>query len=101
MLAAEGLDTQAVSAHVAPLRVALERAIAAGEAGVLREASALNPGGPARFLALRDARAQGWKAKLAEMGVVADARDDILRIGLGLYHDLDDIARFCAAAKAL
>jgi selenocysteine lyase/cysteine desulfurase len=32
--------------------------------------------------------------------IITDARDDVLRIGLGLYHDEADIPAFCAAAKA-
>jgi selenocysteine lyase/cysteine desulfurase len=31
--------------------------------------------------------------------VITDARDDILRIGFGLYQDEEDVPAFCAAAK--
>jgi selenocysteine lyase/cysteine desulfurase len=105
MLAAESLSTEAISARIAPMRAGLIAAIEAGEAGLLREAEVMKPnahGSQARFIALRDARAVPWKAQLMDAGVITDARDDVLRIGLGLYHDEEDMSAFCAAvAKAL
>jgi selenocysteine lyase/cysteine desulfurase len=105
MLAREGLDTKAISARVDALRAKLEAAIAAGAAGVLHEAALLHPNtrGPnARFLSLRHPDATRWKAALFEHDIITDARDDVLRIGLGLYHDEADLDAFCAgAAKAL
>ena len=71
-------------------------------AGVLSEAQILRPNaqGPnARFLALRHAKATQWKARLMAANIITDARDDVLRIGLGLYHDEEDVPAFCAAAK--
>jgi selenocysteine lyase/cysteine desulfurase len=105
MLAREGLDTRAISDRLAALRAKLARAIAAGEAGVLKDAELLAPnasGYPARFIALRHPKATQWKARLMEADIITDARDDVLRVGLGLYHDEDDLSAFCAsAAKAL
>ena len=98
LLETEGLDTEAISAHVKALRDKLEAAIATGQAGVLREAVILRPnsGEPrARYIALRDARATEWKAKLMERDVITDARGDVLRIGLGLYHDEADVDALC------
>ena len=34
-----------------------------------------------------------------EADIITDARDDVLRIGLGLYHDEADIAPFCEKVK--
>lgn len=102
MLVREGLDTAQIAARVAALRAPLEQMIAAGDAGVLREALILRPNttGPnARFLALRHPKATQWKAALMDANIITDARDDVLRIGLGLYHDEADIPAFCAAAK--
>jgi len=102
MLARERLDTAQISARVAALRASLEAAIAAGDAGVLREADLLRPNanGPnARFISLRHPKATAWKAALMEADIITDARDDVLRIGLGLYHDEADIPAFCAATK--
>ena len=101
-LAKEGLDTETISARCAALRETMAGMIAAGGAGVLREADLLRPNaeGPhARFLALRHPKATEWKAKLMAANVITDARDDILRIGFGLYQDEDDVPAFCAAAK--
>jgi selenocysteine lyase/cysteine desulfurase len=102
MLEAEALTTAAITARVAEQRSALENAIEDGACGVLSEAKLLRPnarGPQARFISLRDPRAVAWKAKLMEADIITDARDDVLRIGLGLYHDDDDIAPFCDAVK--
>jgi selenocysteine lyase/cysteine desulfurase len=105
MLTKEGLDTAAITARVARLRAMLEDAIASGEAGKLADGELLrpNPAPPnARFIALRHAEAVRWKSALMAANIVTDARDDVLRIGLGLYHDEADVPAFCAAAaKAL
>ena len=101
MLAREGVTTADVTARVAALREPLESAIASGEAGVLREAEIVRPNasGPnARFVALRHPNAVAWKKALMDANIITDARDDVLRIGLGLYHDGDDVPAFCAAA---
>lgn len=98
MLESEGLDTEAVSAHVRALREGLTAAIAEGRAGALRDAVLLRPNADeprARYLALRDRRATEWRARLMEHDVITDARGDVLRIGLGLYHDAADIDAFC------
>jgi selenocysteine lyase/cysteine desulfurase len=102
MLAAEGLTTAAVAAHVEGLQLQLIDLIETGQAGPLKDAELLNPldGRPhARFLAFRHPEAQSFKARLMEAGAVTDVRDDVLRIGLSLYHDPEDIERFCSMAK--
>ncbi|MGQ0531525.1 MAG: class V aminotransferase [Caulobacteraceae bacterium] len=101
-LAREGLDTAAISARCAALRAPMEAAIEAGEAGRLREATLLRPNarGPnARFIALRHPDAVQWKAKLMVANLITDARDDVLRIGFGLYQDEDDVRAFCAGVR--
>ena len=105
MLAREDLDTAAIASRIAPLREKLVAAIESGEAGVLREAELLKPnatGFQSRFISLRHPNATQWKARLFEANIITDARDDVLRIGLGLYHDEEDLGAFCAGvAKAL
>ncbi len=104
MLEAEGLNTAAVAAHATELQTRLLAMIAAGEAGALAQAVPVNPPGDgpqARFLALRHPRALAWKQALMERDVIVDVRDDVLRIGLSIYHDADDLAAFCEAAGAL
>ena len=101
MLAREGYDTATISAQVAALQAQLIEALA-GTA--LAGAELLNPldGGPhARFLAFRDPRAGAWQQALMAREVITDVRGDVLRIGLGLYHDADDIAAFARHAAAL
>ena len=105
MLADARLDTAEITQRVATLRGTLETAIESGEAGRLREAELLRPNreGPnARFISLRHPDAVQWKSTLMAANVITDARDDVLRIGMGLYHEPEDIIAFCAAAaKAL
>jgi selenocysteine lyase/cysteine desulfurase len=102
MLDREGLDTAAITARCDALRAPMEAAIEGGEAGRLREATLLRPNANrpnARFIALRHPEAVAWKAKLMAANIITDARDDVLRIGFGLYQDEDDVAAFCAGAK--
>ncbi len=98
MLADEGLTTAAISAHVE----GLQRQLLDGLAGPLAGAELLNPldGRPhARFLAFRHPKAAAWEKALEAVGVVTDVRDDVLRIGLSLYHDAADIERFLRLAQ--
>lgn len=93
----EGITTAAVSAHVEKL----QRQLLGGLGGPLAEAELLNPvdGKPhARFLAFRHPRAAAWKAALDAADVVTDVRDDVLRIGFGMYHDAEDVERFLGIA---
>lgn len=104
MLEAEDLTTAATADHVRGLQRDLLARIAAGEAGPLKGAVLLNPPGDspqARFLALRHPDANAWKQTLAAKGVVVDVRDDVLRIGLSIYHDQTDLTVFCAACADL
>jgi len=104
MLEAEGLSTATIAAHVGGLKRALLEKIAAGEAGPLKDAMVMNPPGngpQARFVALKHEEASAWKQALAEKGVVVDVRDDVLRVGLSIYHDETDIAAFCGFCTEL
>lgn len=94
MLAGEGLGTAAIAAHAAGLKAQLL-------AGLPLDADLLNPGSPARFLALRSPRAAEWKAGLEEQDVIADVRGDVLRIGFGLYQDRRDVERLIEALSNL
>ncbi len=101
MLAAEGLTTRAISDHVAGLR---DRLLAGLAATPLGRATLLNPPGAgpaARFVALRVPAAPGWQQALIARDVITDVRGDVLRIGLGLYHDAGDVDLFLAEAGRL
>ena len=101
MLAGEGLTTARVSAHVAALQTRLLEALAGSALGAAELLNPLDGGSHARFLALRSPSAQRWCAELAGDDCITDVRGDVLRIGLGLYHDSADIAAFARLARVL
>jgi selenocysteine lyase/cysteine desulfurase len=101
MLADEGLTTAAISAFVAGLQ---EQLLAALGGTAIGGAELLNPldGYPhARFLAFRSPRAAQWNAVLMASNCITDVRGDVLRLGLGLYHDEADVAAFAELARGL
>ncbi|MEO5640388.1 MAG: aminotransferase class V-fold PLP-dependent enzyme [Sphingomicrobium sp.] len=101
MLETEGLTTATISAKVAALQ---EQLLDALSTTPLADAELLNPldGQPhARFLAFRKSCAATWCEQLGHEGCITDVRGDVLRIGLGLYHDETDVAAFATLAKAL
>ena len=101
MLAAEGLDTAAISARVAALQARLVNAIAATPLGSAELLNPLDQGLHARFLAFRSPDASRWQRTLKERNCITDVRDDVLRVGLGLYHDEADIDEFATLAATL
>lgn len=102
MLEREGLTTSAIARHVATLQARLIDALRPTPLGGAELINPLtNDGAHARFLAFRDPRAAAWKAALAERDVVVDVRDDVLRIGLSIYHDEADLQRFVEIARRL
>ena len=101
MLADNGLTTKRVSAHVESLQQHLLDKL---RNSPLAQADLLNPLGErphARFLAFRSPNAQRWCAELAAKRCIVDVRGDVLRIGLGLYHDETDVERFAELAGEL
>jgi selenocysteine lyase/cysteine desulfurase len=98
MLRENDISTAMISGYVATLQQQLVDSLG-GTA--LADAELLNPPGPgphARFLAFRSPEAQRWCAELKQKGCIVDVRGDVLRIGLGLYHDQEDIAAFARLA---
>ena len=90
MLAGEGLDTAAISAHAG----ALKGQLLSGLRGPLAGAELLNPAAgraQARFLAFRHPDAARWQAALLARDVITDVRGDVLRIGFGLYQTARDV----------
>jgi selenocysteine lyase/cysteine desulfurase len=100
MLAREGLTTAAISAHVDGLRAHLLAGLADTPLGDAEHVNA-DTRPMARFVALRSPKAAAWQAGFADAGVVVDVRGDVLRIGLGLYHDARDVERFVEIASEL
>ena len=103
MLDEAGLTTAAISDHARTLMQRFQDAVAAGEAGRLDKAVLINPvageAGRARFLAFRHDDAQAWRARLLDVGVITDVRDDVIRFGFGLYQDAADVDRLIGACK--
>jgi selenocysteine lyase/cysteine desulfurase len=102
MLDDEGLTTADVSAWVHPLLDDLLDRVGDGQAGRLRSARVLNPpeeGPRARYIAFRHPQAALWHRLLLDADVITDVRGHVLRVGLGLYHDREDVERFCAVCR--
>lgn len=103
LLRREGLTTAKISAWTTDLQARLSQMIASGAAGRLAEAEVLNPvegdAPRARFLAFRHPEAQAWKAALQAANLITDVRDDVLRVGLAIYHDPEDLDAFAAVCR--
>ncbi|MES2904666.1 MAG: class V aminotransferase [Pseudomonadota bacterium] len=100
-LAGERLSTTVISAHIAILQAQLLDAI---RGTALADAHLLNPltvGAHARFLAFESPQAADWQAQLKAADCITDVRGDVLRVGLGLYHDANDIDAFAKIAATL
>ena len=98
MLAAEGLSTMDISAHVANLQM---QCVAADPVPSLQLLNPLNEDAHARFLAYQGAAAPAIHAALESRNVITDVRGDVLRIGFGLYQDASDVERLLAILRAI
>ncbi|HXH00008.1 MAG TPA: aminotransferase class V-fold PLP-dependent enzyme [Sphingomicrobium sp.] len=101
MLDDHGLTTDRICAHVQDLQTRLLSALASPP---LAGAELINPievDPHARFLAFRSPDAAHWCASLKDRGCITDVRGDVLRIGLGLYHDSTDIDAFARLAAQI
>ena len=90
----EGITVETIHAHVAALQEDLLQQL--GDAYPPPQAS---PHG--HFLSFHLDDASGVYRRLHEAGVVTDVRGQLLRVGLGLYHDRDDVVRLATALRAL
>ena len=93
MLADNGLTTKAISAHCACLQQQLLGSLARLP---LRTAELLNPldgQQHARFLAFRSSDAERWHEALKAENCITDVRDNVLRVGFGMYQDESDVDR--------
>ena len=98
MLRANRLTTHRISAHVKSLQERLIEGIARSALGA---AECLNRPGDARFLAFRSPEAQRWSVELKARNCITDVRGDVIRVGLGIYHDEADIDSFAGLAAEL
>ena len=93
MLAAEGLNTAAISAHCDALKAQFLGADPLPDLNLISEPQA-------RFLAFQGERAPAIYDALDRSGVVTDLRGDVLRIGFGLYQDMDDVDALIGRLRA-
>lgn len=84
MLDTEGLDTAAISAHCDALKTRFRDADPLPGLVVTSDPQA-------RYLALQGTEAAAVHAALTAQGIITDLRDDVLRIGFGLYQDERDV----------
>jgi len=101
MLKREGLSTLVINNHVNAMMKRLIEGLEATPLGAARLVNGELRQPRARLLALQSPDASRWQSDLARVGVVTDSRGDVLRIGLALYHDAEDVDRFLKAASAL
>ncbi|HVF83868.1 MAG TPA: aminotransferase class V-fold PLP-dependent enzyme, partial [Sphingomicrobium sp.] len=101
MLAGEGLTTAVIGRQVERLQHILLEKLAETPLADAELLNPLNKGPHARFLALRHPRAAEWQAALKARDCITDVRGDVLRIGLGLYHDDSDIHAFAELAAGV
>ena len=98
MLKENGLTTGRISSHVTGLQ---ERLIDGIGGTPLGSSELLNRPGDARFLAFRSPDAQRWSKELEARNCITDVRGEVIRVGLGIYHDESDIDAFAKLAADL
>ena len=101
MLQENGITTGRMAGYVAELQSQLCERIGSTP---LADAELLNPldSRPhARFLAFRTPNARGWHEQLMERNCITDVRADVLRIGMAIYHDDEDVDRLVTLLGAL
>ncbi len=90
MLTEESLTTSKISDHCAALQ---RQFLDSNPLYGFELLNAPNGAAHARFLAFKSEAAPDMHAALAKRNVVTDVRGDVLRIGFGLYHDIEDVER--------
>ncbi len=101
MLADEGLTTADINQRIERLQVRLLDAIGGTPLGSAELLNSLDGQPHARFLAFRAPNAPRWYEALLARDCITDVRGDVLRVGIGLYHDEEDIDAFAAIAGQL
>ena len=103
-LAGEGIDAGVVHGHVEALQARFMTAMADAPWGPFTADNLVVPlSNPARgnFLAFQHPEAEFWYRKLHEAGIVTDVRGMRLRVGFGLYQNIDDVDRLIARLRTL
>jgi kynureninase len=103
-LAAENIDAALVHAHAVALQTQFMDAMTSHPIGPFaRERLVVPMSEPARgnFLAFEHPHASDWYRRLHAAGIVTDVRGTRLRLGFGLYHTSDDVARLVARLRTM
>ncbi len=97
MLSEQGLDVATMHNHVQQLqkRFLQERAERNLEIGELVPSDQVTERG--HFLTFRSDNASKLYEQLADRNIVVDVRADRLRLGFGIYHDIDDVVALADA----
>ncbi|MBW3664236.1 MAG: aminotransferase class V-fold PLP-dependent enzyme [Actinobacteria bacterium] len=98
LLAAEGIDVEAIHAHVRGLQERFVDATADLDLGELLPPCDVPDRG--NFLTFRSPQAAEIRAALRREKVIADHRGDRLRVGFGVYHDEGDVDELLARARS-
>ena len=98
-----GVDVPDIHARAHAIGAAFVAAVDRLHIPGLREAHLAVPMTDAQrgnFLAYVSPHAPALQARLSAAGIVTDVRGSVLRIGFGLYHDLDDVPEIAARVAA-
>lgn len=90
MLEVEELTTTAISDYVMQLQ---QHFLSASPLPMMTLLNPLDARPHARFLAFKGDNATALNDALAAQDVVTDVRGDVLRVGFGIYHDVEDVDR--------
>jgi kynureninase len=101
----DGLGIEVADIHVRSIALQDAFAAAMDRAGIpgLSSADLLVPLDRAErgnFLAYDSAHAPALRQRLLDAGIYTDVRGGVLRVGFGLYHDMEDIEPIAAQIRA-
>lgn len=99
----EGVTVEAIHEHVVKLEESFVRELDAAKLSLSSESLVVPLREPSRgnFLTFETPDASRIQARLLEGNVITDVRGNRLRVGLGVYHDEDDIVRGVARIAKL
>lgn len=103
-MAVRQFDAAAVHAHAMELQAMFLADISARPFGLFDPAHLVVPAremSRGNFLTFDHPDAAEWKARLKASNIVVDVRDTRLRVGFGLYHNADDVARLLRRMREL
>ena len=103
-MASRDLDAAKIHAHVMALQDIFLAAISERPIGLFDPAHLVVPAqekSRGNFLTFDHPDASEWKTRLKAQNIVVDVRDTRLRVGFGLYHNVDDVKRLIERLRTL